>query len=188
VRELSPIVNETASGVPLASSKLLPLVYHELRRLAAQKLAHEAAGQSFTPTALVHEAYVRLVGSGDEPQWDNRRHFFAAAAETMRRILVENARRKKTRKRGGNLDRHELAEDDLAVPEPREDLLALDEALNKLATIDREAAHLVELRFFAGLTLDQAAEALDMSPRSADRLWAYAKAWLHREIQDRGAV
>jgi RNA polymerase sigma factor (TIGR02999 family) len=188
VSELSQILNEAAQGDPVASSTLLPLVYHELRRLAAQKLAHEVPGQTFTPTALVHEAYVRLVGTGDAPRWENRRHFFAAAAETMRRILVENARRKKTRKRGGDLERRELAEDDLAVPEPREDLLALDEALNKLAAIDREAANLVELRFFAGLTLEQAAEALDISPRSADRLWAYARAWLHREIQDNRAV
>jgi RNA polymerase sigma factor (TIGR02999 family) len=142
-------------------------------------------GQTLQPTALVHEAYLRLVGGGDQV-WGSRGHFFAAAAEAMRRILVENARRKGSRKRGGDRARADLDVDQLAVPELREDLLALDEALDRLAAADPEAARLVQLRYFAGLTLAQAAEVLDVSPRTADRLWAYARAWLHQALEGDG--
>jgi RNA polymerase sigma factor (TIGR02999 family) len=155
--------------------------------LAAQKLAREPPGQTLQPTALVHEAYLRLVGDQPAAQarehWDNRGHFFAAAAEAMRRILVENARRRRSLKRGGELVRQELDEAILAAPEPREDLEALDEALNKLAVADPTAAQLVQLRYFAGLAIPEAAQVLGVSPRTADRLWAYARAWLHQEIE-----
>jgi RNA polymerase sigma factor (TIGR02999 family) len=138
------------------------------------------------PTALVHEAYLRLVGSERMQEWDNRGHFFAAAAEAMRRILVESARRKRSQKRGGNLERQDFDEDRIAAPEPQEDLVALDEALEKLATVDRTAAELVKLRYFAGLTLEEAAQVLGISPRTAGRLWTYARAWLHQEISGAG--
>jgi RNA polymerase sigma factor (TIGR02999 family) len=187
MNEVTRILDAIGEGDPHAAGRLLPLVYGELRRLAAQKLAHEPPGQTLQPTALVHEAYLRLVG--DKPaaqakeQWDNRGHFFAAAAEAMRRILVENARRRRSLKRGGELVRHELDEALLAAPEPREDLPALDEALNKLAAADPTAAQLVQLRYFAGLGIPEAAHVLGVSPRTADRLWAYARAWLHQEIE-----
>jgi RNA polymerase sigma factor (TIGR02999 family) len=189
--EVTRLLSAIDDGDLYAADQLLPLVYDELRKLARQKLAQEKPGQTLEPTALVHEAYVRLVASprcepGEsapgEPRWDSRRHFFAAAAEAMRRILVENARRKRSRKRGGSMARQDLDAERLAAPEPPEDLLALDEALDKLTATDRSAAELVQLRYFAGLTLPQAAEALGISPRTADRLWAYARAWLHREI------
>jgi RNA polymerase sigma factor (TIGR02999 family) len=178
-------------GDPHAASQLLPLVYEELRQLAAHKLAHEQPGQTLQATALVHEAYLRLVGCpeqepGDEPSWDNRGHFFAAAAEAMRRILVENARRKGSSKRGGDRARADYDVNQLAAPEIREDLLALDEALNQLAKADPQAARLVQLRYFAGLTLGEAAKVLGVSPRTADRLWAYARAWLQEAIERGG--
>ncbi|MDP6555822.1 MAG: ECF-type sigma factor [Pirellulaceae bacterium] len=174
-----------AFGVPNQSSseQLLPIVYRELRRLAAQRLTHEKPGQTLQATALVHEAYVRLVDSDHQQRWDSRGHFFAAAAEAMRRILVENARRKKSLKHGGDLDRQRLAESQIAAVEADDDLLALDEALDRLAETDPQAVELVKLRYFSGLTIPQVAEALDISSRSADRLWAYAKAWLHDEMQ-----
>jgi RNA polymerase sigma factor (TIGR02999 family) len=181
--EVTRILSAIEQGDPQAGSRLLPLVYEELRQLAAQKLAHEPAGQTLQPTALVHEAYLRLVGEGEEPHWDSRGHFFAAAAEAMRRILVENARRKGSRKRGGDRGRADLDVNDLAAPELREDLLALDEALNQLAEADAEAARLVQLRYFAGLTLSEAAKVLGISARTADRLWAYARAWLHQALE-----
>ncbi len=180
--EITRILSEMERGDPHAASQLLPLVYEELRRLAAQKLAHEPPGQTLQPTALVHEAYLRLVGTGEEQPWAGRGHFFAAAAEAMRRILVENARRKRTLKHGGGRARHDLDNDVLAAPEPAEDLVALDGALTKLAAADPQAAQLVQLRYFAGLPLPEVAELLGISPRSADRLWAYARAWLHREL------
>ena len=169
-------------GDPRAADQLLPLVYDELRKLAAQKLAHETPGQTLQPTALVHEAYLRLVGGGEEPHWDSRGHFFAAAAQAMRRLLVENARRKQSEKHGGGLARQDLDPERLAVPEVREDLLALDEALTRFATAAPQAAELVQLRYFAGLSIPEAADVLGVSPRTADRLWAYARAWLHQEI------
>jgi RNA polymerase sigma factor (TIGR02999 family) len=181
--EVTRILSDVEKGDPRAAERLLPLVYGELRRLAAQKIAQETAGQTLQATALVHEAYLRLVGAEDMPPWNSRGHFFAAAAEAMRRILVENARRKRSLKRGAGAVRCDLDEERLAAPQPSEDLLALDEALDRLAAADPKAAELVQLRYFAGLTLADAAEALDISPRTAGRLWAYARAWLRREIE-----
>lgn len=169
---------------PETAQRLLPLVYDELRRLARSKLEHEPGGQTIQATALVHEAYLRLVGPGDQPQWDSRAHFFGAAAEAMRRILVENARRRARLKRGGDLQREELHEDAIVAPEVREDLLELDAALDRLAETHPRKAELVKLRYFAGLTLEQAAEILNIGISTADRDWAYAKAWLIREIQN----
>jgi RNA polymerase sigma factor (TIGR02999 family) len=180
--EVTRILAALEQGDSRAAGQLLPLVYDELRRLAAQNLAREKPGQTLTATALVHEAYLRLVGQGDEPRWQSRGHFYAAAAEAMRRILVENARRKRSLKRGGGLVRQELPEADLVAPEPREDLLALDEALDRLAAKDPAKAELFKLRYFAGLTGEQAARALGISRATADRSWAYARAWLHREM------
>ncbi len=182
--DVTQILNAIELGDPLAAEQLLPLVYDELRRLAKSKLACEKPGHTLQATALVHEAYLRLVGNAQAGRaWDGRGHFFAAAAEGMRRILVENARRKHRLRHGGDLERVDL-DDELAIeaPEPREDLLALDVALDKLKQVDRTAADLVQLRYFAGLTLAGAAEMLDISTRSADRIWAYSKAWLHREM------
>ena len=183
MNEVTQILNAIAEGDPSAASQLLPLVYDELRKLAAHRLAHQTPGQTLQPTALVHEAYLRLVGDPEGSDWDNRGHFFAAAAEAMRRILVENARRKGRRKRGGDLTRLDFgAAEQVTVPEVREDLLALDEALTKLASTDPQAAQLVQLRYFAGLSIPDAAQALGVSSRTADRLWAFARAWLLREI------
>jgi RNA polymerase sigma factor (TIGR02999 family) len=183
---VSHLLTAIARGDPHAASQLLPLLYDELRRLAAQRLAHEKPGQTLQPTALVHEAYLRLVNDRPDQHWDGRGHFFAAAAEAMRRILVENARRKNSQKRGGNLVRLDLANVQVAAPEIHPDVLALDEALTKLATQDKVKADLVQLRYFAGLTSDQAAEVLGISPATADRYWAYARAWLHQEITHAG--
>jgi RNA polymerase sigma factor (TIGR02999 family) len=181
--EVTQILNAIKEGDPGATSQLLPLVYDELRQLAAHRLAHQAPGQTLQPTALVHEAYLRLVGDPAASDWDSRGHFFAAAAEAMRRILVENARRKGRRKRGGGLARLDLDDaEQVAGPEVREDLIALDEALTKLAGADPQAAQLVQLRYFAGLSIPEAARALGVSPRTADRLWAFARAWLLREV------
>src|SRR5262249_49026646 len=183
--EATQCLSDTEQGDRPAAEQLLPLVYDELRKLAEQKLAEEKPGQTLQATALVHEAYVRLVDGEQAQHWNSRGHFFAAAAEAMRRILVENARRKQSLKRGGGRARLDCDELPLAA-EPREDLLALDAALNKLATTDRAAADLVQLRYFAGLTLPDAAEALAISPRTAGRLWAFARAWLRREIEGDG--
>ena len=188
MEEVTRILDAIRDGDPQASERLLPAVYDELRRLAARKLAHEAPGQTLQATALVHEAYLRLVGKSEdksaagERPWDSRGHFFAAAAEAMRRILVENARRKRRQKRGGDLARCDLDVSVVEAPELRHDLLALDEALERLAQTDPAKCELVKLRFFAGLTIPQAAEALGISVSTADRHWAYARAWLHREI------
>jgi RNA polymerase sigma factor (TIGR02999 family) len=177
--EVTRILSAIEQGDPNAASQLLPLVYDELRTLAAQKLAHESPGQTLQPTALVHQAYLRLVG-GDSPpaEWEGRGHFFAAAAEAMRRILVENARRKHRQKRGGGRPPQALEPDQVAAPEVSEDLLALDEALTRLAVRDPRAARLVQLRYFGGLTIKQAAAALDISTRTANADWAYARSWL----------
>ena len=163
------------------SAELLPLVYDELRRLAAHKLSQERPGQTLQATALVHEAWLRLAGV-DGQQWEGRKHFFAAAAEAMRRILIENARRKQRQKRGGGSERVDIEQIQLAEPLPSTDLLALDEALTELARRDPPAAELVQLRFFAGLTQQQAADLLGISPRTAARTWAYARAWLFQQI------
>ncbi len=185
MNEVTRILSAIEQGDPQAAARLLPLVYDELRRLAAQKLAREAPGQTLQATALVHDAYLRLVGA-DDPGWDSRGHFFAAAAEAMRRILVENARRKQRLKRGGDRGRRDLDETALSVAAPagvpEDDLLALDAALTKLAERDPLPARLVQLRYFSGLTVDQAAEVLGISPSTADRSWAYARAWLRVEI------
>jgi RNA polymerase sigma factor (sigma-70 family) len=194
--DVTRILTQIEAGDPAAAEQLLPLVYGELRKLAAAKLAHEKPGQTLQATALVHEAYLRLVGGqepgardqgsgdmGQEPvKWDGRGHFFAAAAEAMRRILVDQARSKQALKRGGELERREFEGLDVAIPEIPEDVVALDAALNKLAEADPRAAELVQLRFFAGLPLPEVAQLLGISPRTADRQWAYARAWLHQEI------
>jgi RNA polymerase sigma factor (TIGR02999 family) len=180
--DLRPIAGDFHNGEPRPARELLPLVYDELRRLAAQRLAREAPGQTLQATALVHEAYVRLVGVEPDRPWDGRGHFFAAAAEAMRRILVDNARRRHRLKRGGDRARVELGAAEPAAPEPDQDLLALDEALERLARTDKVKAELVQLRVFAGLTLAQAAEILGLSNSTADRYWAYARAWLRVEI------
>jgi RNA polymerase sigma factor (TIGR02999 family) len=192
--DVTRILSQIESGDPNADEKLLPLVYEELRKLAAAKLAQEKPGQTLQATALVHEAYVRLVGGGEpksgefgrqSKKWDSRGHFFAAAAEAMRRILVDNARRKKAEKRGNDPGRHELHGIEIAAEEIPEDLVALDEALRDFAAIDKPAADLVHLRYFAGLSIPDAAETLGISPRKAARLWAYARAWLRQKIEGR---
>jgi RNA polymerase sigma factor (TIGR02999 family) len=180
--DVTRILDAIAQGDPQAAAQLLPLVYDELRRLAARQLAGEKPGQTLDATSLVHEAYLRLVGPADGPHWNSRRHFFAAAAESMRRILIDNARRKRSRKHGGGLVRQDCDAIELALPEPPENLLALDEALDRLAQKDPVKADLVKLRYFAGLTVDQAAHSLGIAPATADRYWAYARAWLHQEI------
>jgi RNA polymerase sigma factor (TIGR02999 family) len=180
--EITQILTALDHGRNEAAEELLPLVYAELRRLAACYMARERPGQTLQATALVHEAYLRLVGA-EEPRWEGRRHFFAAAAEAMRRILIEVARRKNRPKHGGGLERTDLQDLQLADVPPAEELLALDEALTRLAAVDPETAELVKLRFFAGLTEGQAAELMGMSRRTAARAWAYARAWLYRELQ-----
>ena len=179
---VSKILSAIEQGDDQAAEQLLPLVYDELRRLAAQKLRHEKPGQTLSATALVHEAYVRLVDTEQVRNWNDRGHFFAAAAEAMRRILIESARRKQPLKRGGNLGREGLKEAEIAVPEAAVDVIVLDEAINRLAETDLEAAEVVKLRFFAGLTITEAAAIIEVSPRRADSLWAYARAWLFAEL------
>jgi RNA polymerase sigma factor (TIGR02999 family) len=182
--DVTQILNAIEQGDPHAASELLPLVYTELRQLAAQRLAQERPGQTLEATALVHEAYLRLVGATAEQPWNGRGHFFAAAAEAMRRILIENARRKQRVKHGGAHHRVELDASCVVTPEPAEDLESLDEALTRFAAVDALAARLVELRFFAGLSMPQAAEVLGISLRTAERNWTYARTWLHRALGD----
>ena len=179
---VTQIFGDLEHGEIAAAQELLPLVYDELRRLAAWRLANEPPGQTLQATALVHEAYLRLVGEG-YPHWNGRRHFFGAAAEAMRRILVENARRKKRLKRGGQMERVELEESHLPAPLPDDELLALDEALDRFAQVDPRAAELVKLCFFVGLTQEQAAKEMGVSVSTAERTWAYARAWLFRAIR-----
>jgi RNA polymerase sigma factor (TIGR02999 family) len=166
----------------MPADQLLPLLYDELRKLAASKLRQEAPGLTLQATALVHEAYLRLVGDDPGKAWDGRGHFFAAAAKAMQRILIENARRRSSLKKGGGLDRHDADELPLVAAQTDEDLLALEEALAKLEAEDAAKADLVRLRYFAGLTLDEAAAALGISPATADRWWAFARAWLFRAV------
>ena len=183
MNEVTRILNAIEGGDTSAADQLLPLVYDELRRLAARNLAREKPGQTLDATALVHEAYLRMAGDREEPRrFKDCGHFFAAAAAAMRRILIDHARRKRSQKRGGGRQRQQL--DAVAAPEPEEDLVALDEALGKLAAQDPVKARLVELRYFAGLTGEQAAEVLGISPSTADRHWAYARAWLRAEVLD----
>ena len=179
MNELTPgLLNAIQQGDPQAAAQLMPLVYDELRRLAAHRLAHEAPGQTIQPTALVHEAYLRLVGEGRGQHWAGRGHFFAAAAEAMRRILVEQARRKRRHKHGGGRRRVELCDEHRAVLPDADEVLDLDDALSRLAAEDAEAAAVVKLHFFAGLSLEHAAAALGVSRASAYRNWSYARAWL----------
>jgi RNA polymerase sigma factor (TIGR02999 family) len=180
--DVTEILHAIEQGDPHAAEQLLPLVYEQLRQLAAQKLAQEKPGQTLQATALVHEAYLRLVDTEKAQQWNSRGHFFAAAAEAMRRILVEQARHKRSAKGGGQLQRVELQDEQLAAPSRNIDLIALDEALHKLAGHDRRKAELVKLRYFAGLTIRQAAAALGIAESTADADWAYAKSWLRLEL------
>jgi len=181
--DITRILSAIEQGDPRAAEQLLPLVYDELRKLAAQKLAQEKPGQTLQATALVHEAYLRLVGADQIGHWDGRGHFFAAAAEAMRRILVDQARRRQAAKRGGLQKRVQMPESRLAAPMPDDELLALHEALEQLVSIDSAAADLVRLRFFAGLKTTEAAEALGISVRCAHYLWAYARSWLRRKTK-----
>jgi RNA polymerase sigma factor (TIGR02999 family) len=180
--EVTRILSAIEQGETHAAEQLLPLVYDELHQLAAQKLAREKPGQTLQTTALVHEAYLRLVDVGRAQHWNSRRHFFAAAAQAMRRILVERARARASGKRGGGRQRLDLEELTVAAPERPAELLALDEALTRLAAVEPQAAELVHLRYFAGQTMGAAAELLGLSLRSTHRLWAYAKAWLLQEL------
>jgi RNA polymerase sigma factor (TIGR02999 family) len=179
--DVTRILVAIEQGDAKAADELLPLVYEELRRLANRKMSREQPGQTLQATALVHEAYIRLVGSENQ-QWSGRTHFFAAAAESMRRILIENARRKQRQKHGGGQHRVALDDAEISIEEPSTNLIALDEALTKLAEEEKTVAELVKLRYFAGLTLSQAAEIIGVSRRTADRYWAYARAWLYQEI------
>jgi len=181
--EVTRILSAIEQGDPNAASQLLPLVYDELRQLAAQRLAQEKPGQTLQATALVHEAYLRLVDVEKAQQWNSRGHFFAAAAEAMRRILVERARARGSLKRGGGRERLDLDDLTVASPERPDDLLALDEALAGLAAVEPQAAELVHLRYFAGQTMSAAADMLGLSLRSTHRLWAYARAWLLQELE-----
>jgi RNA polymerase sigma factor (TIGR02999 family) len=181
--EVTRLLDAAAAGDPRAAAELLPLVYDELRQLAAARMASEAPDHTLQPTALVHEAYLRLVGGADRPGWDGRGHFFAAAAEAMRRILVEAARRKHALKHGGGRGRAACDLANLADPERPAEVLAVDEALTALADDDAQAADLVRLRYFVGLSVPEAARLLNLSTRSAERLWAYARAWLRRAIE-----
>ena len=180
--DVTRILSAIDQGDPHAASQLLPLVYDELRRLAAQKLASEKPGQTLQATALVHEAYLRLVGGGQPQEWNSRGHFFAAAAEAMRRILVEGARSKERAKRGGGWQRVDFEQLDVTTSVSPDQLVALDDALERLAALDHLAGELVKLRYFAGLALDEAAGALNISTATAYRHWAYARAWLRDEL------
>lgn len=186
--DVTQILCRIEEGDPAAAEQLLPLLYDELRELAAAKLKHEKPGQTLQATALVHEAYLRLVNVRREQHWDSRRHFYAAAAEAMRRILIENARRKQRIRHGGQLQRLDIEPADLPCTIPDDDLLALDEALRRLDQEDPIKARLVNLRVFAGLTIEQAADTLGISTASANRYWRYSKAWLHSVLRpDAGA-
>ncbi len=182
MNEVTLLLNAIQQGDPKAAGELLPLVYHELRKLAAARMAQESPGQTLQPTALVHEAWLRLVGDAN-PQFDGRAHFFAAAAEAMRRILIDNARRKKAQRHGGGKERVDLHELELAASAKDEELLAVDDALEKLTSEDAELAKLVKLRFFAGFTNKEAADVLGVSEPTIERRWAFARAWLFKSIR-----
>ena len=184
--DVTRILSAIEHGDARAAEQLLPLVYDELRKLAARRLTREQPNQTIQATALVHEAYIRLVGRDEARKWEGCDHFFAAAAQAMRRILVDNARRKGARKRGGGLERRPL--DEVVAPQPDDELLALDEALQALAATEPVKARLVELRYFAGMTGEQAAKVLGISPATADRHWAFAKAWLRNEVRGRSSA
>jgi len=184
VNDVTRILNAIEQGDAKAAGELLPVVYEELRRIAAHKMAGEAPGHTLQATALVHEAWLRLVGS-NEQSWQNRAHFFGAAAEAMRRILVDHARRKQSLKRGAGIELQELDESALVLTAPPDELLAVHEALDQLAAEDATAAELVKLRYFVGMTMEEAASALGLAKRTAENLWTYARVWLHREIRGR---
>jgi RNA polymerase sigma factor (TIGR02999 family) len=181
MNDVTRILNAAQAGDPRASEELLPLVYDELRRLAGHKMSGESSGHTLQATALVHEAWLRLVGASQS--WENRAHFFAAAAEAMRRILVEHARRKMSQKRGSGAAHQELDESSIVVTAPPDELLAVSEALDKLAVEDPTAAELVKLRYFVGMTMEESAAAMGLAKRTAEGIWTYAKAWLGREIR-----
>jgi RNA polymerase sigma factor (TIGR02999 family) len=183
MEDVTQVLSQIEGGDAHASEQLLPLVYDELRKLAAGRLAREAPGQTLQATALVHEAFLRLVDQEHQQRWNSRGHFFAAAAEAMRRILVENARRKRSLKRGGDAKRESLAAADIAAPDAPSDVLVVDEALERLNEIDPQAATLVKLRYFCGMTVEDSGRALGLSTRSAERLWTWAKAWLFNELR-----
>ena len=185
--EVTHVLERAQKGDPRAAAELLPLVYDELRRLAAAKMAHERPDQTLQPTALVHEAWLRLAGNGNQ-EWNGRAHFFGAAAEAMRRILIENARRKGAARHGGGQVRLDIQEIEIGAPAKDDELLAVSEALDKLAAQDRQKAEVVKLRYFAGLTTQEAAQVLGISVPTADRLWNYSRAWLFEEIEQRRKV
>ncbi len=185
VSDVTRVIQAIQQGDPKAADELLPLVYEELRKLAAARMANEAAGNTLQPTALVHEAWLRLVGNNN-PKFAGRAHFFAAAAEAMRRILIDRARRKRAQRHGGGQVKVELQQIDIASPDADDQLLAVHEALDKLAAQDPVEAELVKLRYFVGLTVDDAASLLDISPRTARNYWAHARTWLYHEITVRG--
>jgi len=182
VSDVTRIIEAAQQGDPTAADRLLPLVYDELRKLAAVKMAHEAPGHTLQPTALVHDAWLRLVGN-ENPQWNGRAHFFGAAAEAMRRILIENARRKRAARHGGGQAKLNISEIEVAAPAKDEELLAVNEALEKLAVRDQQKAELVKLRYFVGLTTEEASEVLGISVPTADRWWNFSRAWLFEEIE-----
>ena len=188
MNDVTQILSAIEHGEADAAEQLLPLVYDELRKLAVRKMAQEKPGQTLQATALVHEAYLRLVDRKQAQHWDSRGHFFAAAAESMRRILVEKARRKGRVKHGGEMTRQDLDDVQIEASGIHEDLIALDEALNRLTDVDAQAVELVHLRYFVGLSIPDAAELLGISPRTADRLWAFARAWLRREVAGEDGV
>lgn len=183
MQDVTHILNAASKGDKQAAEELLPLVYNELRRLAAGKMSAEQAGHTLQATALVHEAWMRLSG-GEQRNWENRAHFFGAAAEAMRRILVEHARRRNAIKRGSGVEHLELEESSIVLAAPADELLAINEALDKFAQAEPEAAELVKLRYFVGMTMQESADALNLPLRSAERLWTYARAWLKREIRN----
>ncbi|HEY6565587.1 MAG TPA: sigma-70 family RNA polymerase sigma factor, partial [Pirellulaceae bacterium] len=183
--DVTAIITRMSAGDPRAAEELLPIVYDELRRLAAQRLQQEKPGQTLQPTALVHEAYLRLVQH--QQPWDSRGHFFAAAAEAMRRILIDQARRKRSERHGGNFQRHDAQTCEVAAPVPSDELLAVHESLERLQAIDPLKAELVKLRYFAGMTLREVAEVLRISAPTADRYWAFARAWLHADMRSSAA-
>jgi len=182
VSEVTRILNAIQKGDTKAAGELLPAVYDELRKLAGYKMAHESAGHTLQATALVHEAWLRL-GADNQQNWQNRAHFFSAAAEAMRRILVEHARRKQSQKRGGGVAHEEFDESALVLAAPPDELLAVHEALERFAVEDPQSAELVKLRYFVGMTMEEAASAMGLAPRTAERLWTYARVWLKREIR-----
>ena len=185
--DVTGILSQIEQGDPHAAEQLLPLVYNELRKLAAQKLAVEKPGATLQPTALVHDAYIRLVDTDKVQHWNSRGHFFAAAAEAMRRIMIEQVRRKRSQRRGGTRVRRELSDEDLLAMPIDDELIDLDEALSRLSAADPQAAELVKLRIFAGMTIEEVAEVQGVSPRTVKRNWSYARAWLGRELASNDA-